>query len=755
MNALLTIRHLGVRYPGEDIWVLDGASLDQYTGKVTAIIGPSGCGKTSLVRTACGLIPHCIPADYRGNVILDGTEMAEAEVAQIATRIGFVGQSPDAAIVTRCVHDEVCFPLQNLCLPAEEVEQRAAEALAMVGMTDHLWDDPWKLSGGQRQRLALAAALAMKPALLVLDEPTSTIDTAGRADFYRLLVPLIEQGMGVLVIDHDLDPLLPLVDQVIALDAAGRPIVSGTPAEVYCGHRAELESTGVWLPRALRAGATVPSHTTRDGTMLTIPPKLAPPTLEEFCVPERVRYLARVDDQWVEQEVLDTTSAHRPARCELTDFCVPGRAPGISARLAGGELIALVGENGAGKSSLLGALAGVIRGAQGSATIDQRPIRPGDCRLGYVFQNPEHQFVTTSVGSELAFDSDDQGMVDRLLEQFHLRQHKDKHPLTLSGGQSRRLSVATMVNRDKALIALDEPTYGQDWANTCELMSFIDALRTDGTSVIMATHDLELARDYATHIIALPLGSQADRPPTDQPTPNGSLLGSLNPFAMVAAVLAPIAMVVALRDATVNLTIMALCSAGMMTSRAGWRRILGSTAATWLAAALMTWAVHTIVNPDFFTGARRIGNSTEAGSTLGAILGLVLLSGIATDPEAILRATTRHLHLPYRLASAGTAALAFLTRFSIDFHLLRTARALRGVGQRWGVLAPVVRWVSSIVPLIITAVQHGERVALSMDSRAFGAFDHRTELVVDHWRLRDTAVVVVIWAATIAAWILN
>lgn len=736
MTALLAIRGLAVRYPETERWVLDDVALEQYAGRVTAVIGPSGCGKTSLVRTACGLIPHCIPADYRGSVLLDDTEMAEAEVAQIATRIGFVGQNPDAAIVARSLHDEVCFPLQNLCLPSEEIERRTAEALDLVGLGDRLWDDPWVLSGGQRQRLALAVALAMKPVLLVLDEPTSTIDPEGREGFYRLLPPLIEQGMGVLVIDHDLDPILPVVDRVIALDGTGRTIADGDPNEVYHLHQEQLGAAGIWLPRALRS-------TVAD-----------PPALAELCRRDTVRYLAKTDGRWHEIEGLATVEPGEIARCELSGFGVPGRSPVVSARFGGGELVALIGENGAGKTSLLSALAGAVRGSCGEAVIEGVPVKVGDPRVGYVFQNPEHQFVTSSVGAELAFDGLGAEDVDRLLDQFHLAECRNQHPLTLSGGQSRRLSVATMVSAGKKLIALDEPTYGQDWANTCELMDFIHALRADGASVLMATHDLELAVEHATHIIALPLGAEQDRPPAPRPRPNGSLLGSLNPFTVLAAILLPLAFVIAHRDTTANLIIMALASLAMTGSRSGRRRVLGSIAVVWLASALMTWAVSTVINPDLYTGIRSIGAPGQAGTTIGALLGLVLVSGIATDPEAILRSATARLHCPYRLASAGTAALAFLTRFRGDFRLLRTARALRGVGRRWGPFAPVIRWVSSVIPLIIIAVQHGERVALSMDSRAFGAFDHRTELVHDPWRVRDMVVILVVWAATIVAWAL-
>ena len=171
-SALVRIEDLSVHYLGRESWVLDSVSLTHLRGQVTAVIGPSGCGKTTLVRALCGLIPHCLPSEYSGSLNLAGTEVADASVQSLAETVAYVGQSPDAAVVTRAVHDDVAFPLQNLCLPRTEITARVEGALRAVGLIERIWDDPWMLSGGQRQRLSVAVALAMRPQLLVLDEPT-------------------------------------------------------------------------------------------------------------------------------------------------------------------------------------------------------------------------------------------------------------------------------------------------------------------------------------------------------------------------------------------------------------------------------------------------------------------------------------------------------------------------------------------------------------------------------------------------------
>ena len=824
-DPLVACESLSVHYIGGDAWVLDDVSFEQLAGRVTAVIGPSGCGKSTLVRACCGLVPHSIPSEYSGSVALRGQEVADAPADVLAGTVAYVGQNPDAAVVTRSVRSEVEFPLQNLCLGRDEITERADAALAEVGMAGLGGKDPWTLSGGQRQRLAIAVALAMRTPLLVLDEPTSTIDAEGSQRFYDLVADLARQGTAVIVIDHDLDPILPWVDQVLALDARGRGIALGTPREVFVRHRAALEAVGVWMPRALRADAVPAAEGARAGDRAAAPcgggsprrgtPGEPPasaagaalttaeagirvPTMEDMTSPGGVAYWRKTDGQWERTGALD---AQDPVLA-LSGMRVPGRCPRVSARVGAGELVGVIGVNGAGKSSLLSALAGLGGFEADEALIGGRPLRRGRHIAGYVFQNPEHQFVSSTVSKELAVGGAPPARVEELLEQFHLAGHRGAHPLTLSGGQARRLSVATMAGAPHALVVLDEPTYGQDWANTQELMSFIDALRERGRCVLMATHDLELARRHCTAIIALPDPEQgADEVPSvpdrgagagpsgqavpEAPAPGAALSGGstrpdqaparapgaaaphqrgrrqggafapLNPLTMGLAAL-PLMVAVALGGTTrVNLVVMAAATLGVITSRPPARRLVATALAPWLTAALLLFTLRYFATAPYRSvELYYVASPASGATTVGAVLALVLLGGAAAPAEAQIRALTTTLRLPYRLAAAGTAAVSFLRRFSRDFALLRTARALRGVGSGWGPLAPAVRWTASVVPLMVISVSHAERVALSMDARAFGAHARRTEMVDERWRARDWAVVALacLAAAVVLYW---
>lgn len=426
----------------------------------------------------------------------------------------------------------------------------------------------------------------------------------------------------------------------------------------------------------------------------------------------------------------------------------------MSAALGRGELVALVGPNGSGKTTLLEAIAGVQPRARGRAFHDGKERRRGSIGAGFVHQNPWHQFVSTSVRKELEVGSAAGEGVETLLEEIGLTEHADRHPMTLSGGQARRLSVATMHDSPYEVLCLDEPTYGQDPANIRRLVALIEQLRARGHTVIVATHDVDFVLHHASRVIALPERQRAEEEPVGpEPRPPHTrrrlgLFERLYPLTLFAGILPVFVLIFFWRLQTFHLAVMVACSVGYVVSLAPWRRILGCLAAIWgIWAILLFSAGHVIAEYQ-----SPVNNALMDPYLVAALIALVLVSGIGTSPHRMLSALVDDLHVPYRLASAGVAALDFMPRFRREFATLRRSRRLRGIGLSWGVAAPVYRWCSSFVPLCIIAVRHAEKVAMSMDTRAFGAFPTRTSIDPTAWRWWDTVLLIALWIIGAVGW---
>src|SRR5690606_17649666 len=432
----------------------------------------------------------------------------ESSTAELAASVGMVFQDPDAQVVTGTVLDEVCFGLENLLLPAGEVLDRAAEAIAAVGLAGREDDDPDTLSGGGRQRLALACALAMRPRLLVLDEPTANLDPAGSRELYALLRTLTaDRSRAVVLIEHDLDDAIDLVDRVAVLDADGALLLQGPPRTVFAEHAAELDELGVWLPTAVlaarrlaAAGAPLsPLPLTPEefaATAAAAPNLPAPAPGEEqrtAAVPCPPAPTPGGEDHTAAGDPpppLETAGAEkegkpgdpnpgtaappakthlrtaRPAAATVSTPAIEIRGltvrrgdrlalDGVEMDVPEHDFLAVVGGNGAGKTTLAQAVAVVRPGPRGTVRVHGRnvariPAGELAAQVGYVFQNPEHQFVTGSVHDELAHGPRVRRWprervrteVEALLHRFGLERYRDVNPFLLSHGEKRRLSVA-------------------------------------------------------------------------------------------------------------------------------------------------------------------------------------------------------------------------------------------------------------------------------------------------------------------------
>lgn len=512
---LLRVRDLSLTHAGATHPSPSDVSFDVQPGEVVLVLGPSGSGKSTLTLALNGLIPQSVPADVAGTVEVRGRSTVDTPVAELSSDVAMVFQDPDAQLVTGTLLDEVAFALENLLLPVAEVLSRSEQALRRVGLWERRAWNPDRLSGGGRQRLAIACAVAMGSPLIVLDEPTANLDPQSIDDVYDALTDLVASGdRAVILVEHNLDAAMRFATRAIVLDQQGRLAFDGPVAEILREHTEELIAMGVWLPAATLAGRMLRERGVLDAeTPLPLTPEELAGVVNGFGTLSERSETRRI-------ERAEGGSKSSPMIVRSRNLSVKrGRAEvlhGIDLDISAGSLTAIVGANGAGKTTLIQALAGVVPPPRNRITIDG--IDPGRAsprdlaaRVGFVFQNPEHQFIAHTVFDELAHglrlrgasDAEISDRVGEMLSRFGLEHKADVHPFLLSGGEKRRLSVGTALITRPAVLALDEPTFGQDRARADELLRLLKSLRSEGTTIVIVTHDLQLVADHTTHTVVL------------------------------------------------------------------------------------------------------------------------------------------------------------------------------------------------------------------------------------------------------------
>ncbi|QDZ14048.1 ABC transporter ATP-binding protein [Humibacter ginsenosidimutans] len=487
-GARVTARSWGWRHAGRSRWAVRELDLDIEPGERVLLLGASGAGKSTLLHALAGVLGGDDEGESVGTLTVDGK-------APSATRgrSGLVLQDPDAQTVMARVGDDVAFGCENLGVPREQIWPRVRAALEAVGLDLPLDTPTSALSGGQKQRLALAGALAMRPGLLLLDEPTANLDPIGVAEVRDAVAALAQESSAtVVIVEHRVQVWAGVVDRVIVLDSRGGILAQGEPEKVLRSEAAALEAAGIWLP-----------GTTFDRTR-------APAVQGNPLLLGRSLGVGR------------TPFGMRTAQVAAT---------GIDFTAARGSALAVTGPNGAGKSTFALTAAGLLPPVSG--TLEATPAlsrgsrgepvrwrsRELVGRIGSVFQDPEHQFVRARVRDELAVGALVTGLgsreterrVDELLQRLRLARLADANPFTLSGGEKRRLSVATALATRPDLLVLDEPTFGQDARTWRELAALLDELLTAGHAVIAVTHDDALVRVLADDVLELRGASSSAR----------------------------------------------------------------------------------------------------------------------------------------------------------------------------------------------------------------------------------------------------
>ncbi|MEV7636676.1 ABC transporter ATP-binding protein [Pseudarthrobacter enclensis] len=501
--AAVTARGWGWRHAGRTRPAVQALDLDISPGERVLLLGPSGAGKSTLLHALAGVLGdvdddgEASESDESGSLLVDG-----ASPRGQRGRAGLMQQDPETQVVLSRVGDDVAFGAENLAVPRETIWPRVHEALADVGLSHLPLDHPTSaLSGGQKQRLALAGILAMRPGLVLLDEPTANLDPAGVLEVRDAVARSLDKtGATLVVVEHRVSVWKDLVDRIVVLQTGNHTdsavLLDGPPDQVLADARTMLVSAGVWVP------GYVPATRARAAD---VPPGTG--------------------DLLLAAEALGV-SRQRPRRKGFRKIPPVPVQEGITAQVRAGQALTVTGPNGAGKSTFALTLAGLldpVDGAVSATTALARGAGIDPCRwkaeqlierIGTVFQEPEHQFVTGNVRDELLFGPRHLGhgaeRVDELLERLRLTHLVDANPYTLSGGEKRRLSVATVLAASPQVLVLDEPTFGQDANTWAELASFLSELLDAGTAVVSVTHDAEFTA--ALGGTEVKLAAEAGRP---------------------------------------------------------------------------------------------------------------------------------------------------------------------------------------------------------------------------------------------------
>ncbi|MFD2923587.1 ABC transporter ATP-binding protein [Halobacillus naozhouensis] len=497
---LLDVHQLNIQFEQENDHVLSEINFSIDEGERLLLLGPSGCGKSTLTYALNGIYPRELDGMMTGEIKFRDIPVESYFPGEMSQHVGVVFQDPESQFCMITVEDEVAFGLENINTPVERISARIDYALQLVGLKGVRQRSIQTLSGGQKQKLALACVLAMEPELLILDEPTANLDPIATRDFIQTIEILQkEKGFALLVIEHQLDGWVSFIERGLMINRSGGIFYDGPIRHGMAMHSRTLQSQGIAMP-------AVTELVMESGWLHQC--EYFPLTVHDVITgwkgsKEQVMLSSLAKESLPPSTILQLSSiSWSKSNTRIIS--------GVSMQIRKGEFIAIIGGNGSGKTSLSRVMAGLQMPTEGECLFHGKPLsswKEIDLRqhIGYVFQNPEHQLIADTVFEEIAFSLRIQDIDERKIDQqvrevlnmCQLEGVAERHPYTLSQGQKRRLSVATMIVEHQDLLILDEPTFGQDAQSTKQLMNLLAQRQKSGATIVMVTHDMELVDEYA------------------------------------------------------------------------------------------------------------------------------------------------------------------------------------------------------------------------------------------------------------------
>jgi len=510
MRDVVKIENLSYFYPYSEVAVLDHINLSIKEGEIVVLTGPTGSGKTTLCLTLNGVIPHILGGKLDGRVLVDGMDVLEHDVAELSTKVGIVFQSPDVQLFSSSVISEIAFGPENLAIPREEIRERVSWAMELTGLKGYEERSPAKLSDGEKRKVAIASILAMRPKIIVLDEPTTGLDSIEAKRVISLIESLRNKYRTTFLIVEHREHILRLADRILLM-VDGKILGECKPRDLFDDEKL-MNSAYIRVPEVVKLFHLLRKEGIYRGRIpLTVEEALpvisrvpiAPSTVKSCNAPKD----PRANEELIRMEGVSCGYGKQEVIKE------------VNVKINKGEFLALVGRNGAGKTTLAKCMVGLIKPSNGRILLQGRDIRDMNIAdispiISYIFQNPERQFFSMSVEEEVSFGPRNLGLseeeinerVEESLRSVNLIHLKEKHPRSLSRGQMQRLAIAIALAMRPQAIILDEPMTGQDEASLRSIEMILRKLREEGKTILLITHEMGLVSRLADRVIALANG---------------------------------------------------------------------------------------------------------------------------------------------------------------------------------------------------------------------------------------------------------
>ena len=507
-EPIVSIHDLHYRYRGQKTYALDGIDLELSRGEFMVVMGPSEAGKSTLAATINGLIPHFHNGKMVGEVTVMGRKTSENTVAQMAEVVGMVFQDFEAQLFSTNVELEVAFGPENFAVDREEIKRRIDENLNYVGLDAFRHRPPSTLSGGQKQKLAIASVLALKPSVLVMDEPTTDLDPISKMGVFEITHRLCKRDdLTLMIIEHETEEAL-FADR-IALIKEGKLVKVGPTKEILSDVDL-MEELGVMplgIPKFFKQMKAKTLPLTPDEGLKAFEQstwKISQPAYQKVLEKDKAR-LAKLEKSLIKCTALEHTYKNGVKALD-----------GVSLEIFEGDMVAIVGQNGSGKTTLAKHMNGLLMPTGGDITVDGVPTKDQGVfklghRVGYVFQNPDHQIFSETVFDEVSFgprlrklnEDEIKVRVKEALEAVGLSGFEDQDPFSLTKSGRQRVAVASVLAVKPDVLILDEPTTGLDYAEQRSMMDMVRRLNEQGSTIIFVTHHMWVVAEYAHRVFVM------------------------------------------------------------------------------------------------------------------------------------------------------------------------------------------------------------------------------------------------------------